>query len=662
MENCCSIRSRCAGALVVFVLAVLVLMPADWHTIREATIENGDSAANSLLIQEAKHFRLLTGNYSRVGFNHPGPALLYVLALGEFVFYDTLKVTPYPMGGQLMMVVIYSAFWIAVIWSMLARMWKSRAGAALMLGIFLGATALFHPNALCGMWFPYLYYFPFAVFVLAASQLVIGRSAALPALAVSWGFLVNGHVSFVAITGIILVCTVLANLGLAKFAREKPACLLSRKFLVENKVLLLFAFLVMALFLLPLAIETALHFPGPVAKYYHYSKGNRHNALPASLVFVGVYWGGVMEWIAGTVALGLVCLLARGKEYFAGVLGITCSLAAATLGFLFYAVVGVDDLLQTYVGLFFYSVPAICLALIAYVLYARFLSGRGMVAAMLIPALVVVACAGFVFSRARYTPFGLECDPAIPALLARMQALEGQPVVLDLDNENDPGNDWGHVWSTIAGVETYAKRQGTPLLLVRKGWHILFTNEARYSPAPPAPAAVRYLVTTRSVPGAALAMDGLWFYRVTQAPLADGTPVAVTMDNMLVTEQFLGDGWFLPEKDFAWSEGKVANLLLLPEIAGKKKLCLDVAAFIPTKKFVQHVKVTANDMPLGEMTFTADQGNRGKRYFDLPDAAGKPITVKFLVENPVSPLQFRVAADTRLLGIGLYGFELTEEK
>jgi len=52
--------------------------------------EQGDAGANSILITQAKHFTLLVGNYSREGFNHPGPAYLYVQAAGEWLLDDTL--------------------------------------------------------------------------------------------------------------------------------------------------------------------------------------------------------------------------------------------------------------------------------------------------------------------------------------------------------------------------------------------------------------------------------------------------------------------------------------------------------------------------------------------------------------------------------------------
>ena len=50
-----------------------LFLTINWHVISSATYEGTDFAANSLLIQDAKALNLLVGNYSRIGFNHPGP-------------------------------------------------------------------------------------------------------------------------------------------------------------------------------------------------------------------------------------------------------------------------------------------------------------------------------------------------------------------------------------------------------------------------------------------------------------------------------------------------------------------------------------------------------------------------------------------------------------
>jgi hypothetical protein len=63
--------------------------------------EDADMGANSILIEQARRFTLLVGNYSREGFNHPGPAFLYVESWGESIFWALLHVVPTPWNGQL---------------------------------------------------------------------------------------------------------------------------------------------------------------------------------------------------------------------------------------------------------------------------------------------------------------------------------------------------------------------------------------------------------------------------------------------------------------------------------------------------------------------------------------------------------------------------------
>ena len=89
-------------ALQFFLLLVLFtagLACVNWDAIRTVNHESSDFAANTLLVLDAKRLQLIHGHYSRVGFNHPGPALLYVLAFGELLFHDWLHLVRPAAGG-----------------------------------------------------------------------------------------------------------------------------------------------------------------------------------------------------------------------------------------------------------------------------------------------------------------------------------------------------------------------------------------------------------------------------------------------------------------------------------------------------------------------------------------------------------------------------------
>lgn len=74
----------------------------------------GPEAHVSTQVLAAKDFDLLVGNYSRVGFHHPGPALIYVQAFGEWLFYDVLNLVPIPWNGQAIGILLFNAAMMAL--------------------------------------------------------------------------------------------------------------------------------------------------------------------------------------------------------------------------------------------------------------------------------------------------------------------------------------------------------------------------------------------------------------------------------------------------------------------------------------------------------------------------------------------------------------------
>src|SRR5579872_2170562 len=86
--------------IAVFIFTTALIIFANRALILTPSYEISDAAANSLLILDAKSFHLWVGHYSRVGFNHPGPAILYVLTGGEALFYNALHLVKTPISGQ----------------------------------------------------------------------------------------------------------------------------------------------------------------------------------------------------------------------------------------------------------------------------------------------------------------------------------------------------------------------------------------------------------------------------------------------------------------------------------------------------------------------------------------------------------------------------------
>src|SRR4051794_8416728 len=78
------------------VLTFILALHLSWRDLDSA----GYSAATDMLVQDAKRLALLHGNYSRVGFYHPGPHLFYLMAAGEFLFRDLLGIAKSTEAAQ----------------------------------------------------------------------------------------------------------------------------------------------------------------------------------------------------------------------------------------------------------------------------------------------------------------------------------------------------------------------------------------------------------------------------------------------------------------------------------------------------------------------------------------------------------------------------------
>lgn len=500
-------------AFVVSAICVALFIIVFGQTFSSVQLhETGDFAANSLLVLQAKQFSLLVGNYSRIGFNHPGPAFLYVLAAGEAAFFDLTHWVTSPFSGQIYAVALLSGFWIAAIGVLLRRMQGSMPAAVTTTALFVGVTAYINYQAFVGTWFPHLYYFAFAAFTVSLAALIMGRRDGLLLLAVSLGFLLNGHASFFGIAAIMLACAIVANTWFyARSQITRADWVLGRDYLVENFRAIAIALVIGALFLVPLAIQTILYFPGPVAEYAAFGRAHHANRLGDAIRFVGLFWSnGLFGILFGAAACAVLATNSSGRESedrIGSERAIVLSLASATVSFLFYSVFGVDDFSLVYVGIFYYAVPALALTLLLKhvvdnVTTAPFRAG----------VCVCVAVAVFTGIRIHQPPEYVSQynDPEIPAVYAAIKQLGTDGLVLDLDGSAN----WEHLWATVVGTRVYALRQGAAPFCIGRNWQLVFSQSARCTAAQIGGARGRYLVSAAPKEGlvSAAHVAGLYFY------------------------------------------------------------------------------------------------------------------------------------------------------
>src|SRR5690242_4267503 len=88
-----------AAALAVMLFVALMVAGRGFY-FGSSVLEVGDGASNALQIDNAKGGTEIYGNYSRFGFNHPGPAFWYVYAAGEYLLHDLTGVVPTPHNAH----------------------------------------------------------------------------------------------------------------------------------------------------------------------------------------------------------------------------------------------------------------------------------------------------------------------------------------------------------------------------------------------------------------------------------------------------------------------------------------------------------------------------------------------------------------------------------
>ncbi len=473
-------RSYLEAALLALGLAVS-LAARNYFLFTTAIHENTDYAANSILVGQATRFDLLVGNYSRIGFHHPGPAFLYIQSFGQDVFYSLLHVVPARYNGQLLALYLLNALLLSMGALSLFRHLRSRALVVGAIGIELllvGGHALWASS-----WMPFLYVAPFFAFVVTGTSVALGAREDLPLAVFSGGLLVHGHIAFSAFVAASTVAIVVVRLATRR-RRPLPAS--------TPHWPRWLSWLLIALYVLPIAVETGTKWPGQWKLYWSYvhsnSKANPHTLAQAASYVAG-FWGGTTTARALLLAAGaLAAALAafdRDPRRRALVIGLLASTALMTVGLGLYGLKGVDQLSLVYTGYFYFVVPPLC-AVAAFIAAAprvvplvaaagRRLKGtRPKVPQYLAAASCLVVLGWAVSQSAFYYPY--RGDPQLPAFVRAIEASplrHGRDVVLDLGLPGAPVADW---WDTT-GFLVQASRSGYDACVSVTGWTFMMTDE-----------------------------------------------------------------------------------------------------------------------------------------------------------------------------------------
>ncbi len=196
---------------VPFALLFALLCVRNRFLFTTRLYEQGDAGANSILIEQAKHFTLLVGNYSRERFNHPGPAYMYVQAFGEYLFQNALRVVPTAWNAHMLSVFALDCAFVAVAVGVVYGWTRSLRGAAACFAVFAG-FAIAYPPIVNSDWMPYMYVLAYMVFVIAAGSVAAGRAQDAWIFALTGWFLIHGHACFLFFVPVLTVAVLAAVL------------------------------------------------------------------------------------------------------------------------------------------------------------------------------------------------------------------------------------------------------------------------------------------------------------------------------------------------------------------------------------------------------------------------------------------------------------------
>jgi hypothetical protein len=469
--------------------------------------EQGDGGANSILIEQAKHFTLLVGNYSREGFNHPGPAYMYVQAFGEYLFASALHVVPTAWNAHMLSVFALDCVFVALAVAVVYGWTRSLMGAAACFAVFIG-FAIAYPPIVNSDWMPYMYVLAYMVFVIAAGSLVAGRGQDAWIFALTGWFLIHGHACFLLFVPVLTLAVLAAVLW--PHRRTLPAT--AGSFFREQRRAWIPVAVISAIFALPIVVNLVLHWPGDFGKYLSYGGSGQaggHSLRQVLKYALWFWWPHQHAWAAAlvpvagyAVALAVTFWLSHGplRRFLLALLAVN---VVSSLAFLFYAAVGIDDLTEYYIGYFYWSAPLVTVLVVVLGVLGAIRPRLGAGLAVLAAVVTFVVLAVIPGTHASTN----DIDESLPQVVATLAArAPGKTIVLHIDHS---------AWVETTGFLVQAERSGVKACLDDPRFTFIMTKQFICTPAQAASGQGYWFYLPRIPPGARVILR---FSRVAVAP------------------------------------------------------------------------------------------------------------------------------------------------
>ena len=466
--------------VVPFVLLFGLLCARNGFLFTTRLYEQGDAGANSILIDQAKHFTLLIGSYSREGFNHPGPAYMYVQAFGEYLFLNALHVVPTAWNAHVLSVFALDSAFLALAVGVVYGWTRSLAGAAAAFAVFIG-FAVAYPSVVNSDWMPYMYVPTYVVFLLAAASVTAGRGSDLWILALSGWFLIHGHACFLLFVPVIILAVLVA----AAVGHRRGIFRSIGSFFSQQWKAWIPAAVISVVFAFPIAFNLALHWPGDFGQYLTYGRSGgvlglagHYTAAQVTDYVLWFWWPRANAWLAPVLllvaALGVIVGLARGplRKFLVALLALN---VVSTGAFVLYTAVGIDDLFSRYIGYFYWSAPLIMVLIIVVGTVEALRQRSRRIVRIAIRAVAVLAAAAAFIALAvipgTRTSTG-DINESLPAAVTAVAALAARTPGRTIALENDHT-----VWPQAIGFLIQAERTGVKACLVDPWYTFLVTKQ-----------------------------------------------------------------------------------------------------------------------------------------------------------------------------------------
>jgi hypothetical protein len=439
--------------------------------------EDADMGANSLLIEQARHFTLLIGNYSRDHFHHPGPAYMYVQAAGESLFWAGLHVVPTAWNGQLLAVYALNAMLMALV-AGIGYSWTGSVRGAAACFAAVVAFASVHPAILSTDWMPYLYVPTYIAFLVAAASVAAGRERDAWILALTGWFLIHGHACFLFFVPVI-TCTVLVAV---LWSRRHVLGASIRSFFATQRRVWIPVAVISTVFAFPIVLNLVLHWPGQFGLYLAYTSSKKvggHSLAQTVQDALWNWWPYRDAWVVPVAGYAVAAAVTRWlapvrlRRFLIALLAVN---AVSSLAFLYYAKSGIDVISSHYIGYFYWSAPAITLLVVVVGVVEALPSRPGALTAIGAVALALAALAiapgthtSTNLSDPAVASSGADTDPALPGVVSALAARSGgRMIVLRFDHDS---------WPDVTGFLVQAERTGVRACVPDPTWTFIMTAQ-----------------------------------------------------------------------------------------------------------------------------------------------------------------------------------------